>query len=89
MSPTANLMYAGIGLLTAIIVYKVIVKRNKADETITPKGKPVEITKDNKSSFCVVKFNKKNHKNNIMRNLKKHKKEIRTLLNGFYGFCNA
>ena len=47
-----NLMYAGIGLLTAIIIYKVIVKRDKADETITPKGKPVEITKDNKSSFC-------------------------------------
>jgi hypothetical protein len=47
-----NLMYAGIGLLTAIIVYKVIVKRDKADETIIVKGKPVEITKDNKSSFC-------------------------------------
>jgi len=47
-----NLMYAGIGLLTAIIIYKVIVKRDKADETTTPKGKPVEITKDNKSSFC-------------------------------------
>jgi hypothetical protein len=47
-----NLMYAGIGLLTAIIIYKVIVKRDKADETIIVKGKPVEITKDNKSSFC-------------------------------------
>lgn len=47
-----NLMYAGIGLLTAIIIYKVIVKRDKADETTTPKGKPFVVTTDNKSSFC-------------------------------------
>lgn len=47
-----NLMYAGIGLLTAIIIYKVIVNRKKEDEKIIVKGKPVEIIKDNKSSFC-------------------------------------
>ena len=47
-----NLMYAGIGLLTAIIIYKVIVNRKKEDGTTIPKGKPVVITTDNKSSFC-------------------------------------
>ena len=47
-----NLMYAGIGLLTAIIIYKVIVKRDKSDKKPPLEGKPFVVTTDNKSSFC-------------------------------------
>ena len=35
-----NLMYVGIGLLTAIIVYNLLLNRKKEDETIIVKGKP-------------------------------------------------
>ena len=47
-----NLMYAGIGLLTAFIVYKIIVKSEKPKETVDTKGKPLALSVYNKSSFC-------------------------------------
>jgi hypothetical protein len=43
-----NLMYAGIGLVTAFVVYKVLVNREKASETT----KPVLKSSDETSSFC-------------------------------------
>jgi hypothetical protein len=43
-----NLMYAGIGILTAFIVYKVLVNREKSVVTTKPVSKSVEETSD----FC-------------------------------------
>jgi len=43
-----NLMYAGIGILTAFIVYKVLVNREKSVGTTKPVSKSVEETSD----FC-------------------------------------
>lgn len=46
---TKNLMYVGIGLATAYIVYKVLVNREKTTENATIKS--VEST-DATSDFC-------------------------------------
>jgi hypothetical protein len=43
-----NLMYAGIGLVTAYVVYMVLVNREKTSETTKPVSKSVEETSD----FC-------------------------------------
>jgi hypothetical protein len=43
-----NLMFVGIGLATAFVVYKVLVNREKASETT----KPVLKSADDSSSFC-------------------------------------
>ena len=43
-----NFMYAGIGILTAFIVYKVLVNREKSVGTTKPVSKSVEETSD----FC-------------------------------------
>lgn len=43
-----NLMFLGVGLVTAFVVYKVLVNREKSVETIKPVSKSVEETSD----FC-------------------------------------
>ena len=43
-----NLMYAGIGLVTAYVVYMVLVNREKASATTNPVTKSTDET----SSFC-------------------------------------
>ena len=43
-----NLMFAGIGLATAFVVYMVLVNREKASATTKPSTKSAEDT----SSFC-------------------------------------
>jgi hypothetical protein len=45
---TKNLTYVGVGLLTAFVVYKFIVNREKSTIVAKP---PVSST-DDKSSFC-------------------------------------
>ena len=45
---TKNLTYVGVGLLTAFVVYKYIVNREKSTIVAKP---PVSRT-DDKSSFC-------------------------------------
>ena len=46
---TKNLTYVGVGLLTAFVVYKYIVNREKSTIVAKP---PVSSTTDDKSSFC-------------------------------------
>jgi hypothetical protein len=43
-----NLMFVGIGLVTAFVVYKVLVNREKSVATTKPVSKSVEETSD----FC-------------------------------------
>lgn len=43
-----NLMFVGIGLVSAFVVYKVLVNREKASETTKPATKSADET----SSFC-------------------------------------
>jgi len=45
---TKNLTYVGVGLLTAFVVYKFIVNREKS----TIVSKPPVSSTDDKSSFC-------------------------------------
>jgi hypothetical protein len=52
---TQNLMYVGIGLATAFVVYNVLVNREKASQnTTTNTGKPVlkPASADETSDFC-------------------------------------
>ena len=44
-----NLMYVGIGLVTAFVVYKVLVNRDKTSATTKPAMKSAEETS---SDFC-------------------------------------
>jgi hypothetical protein len=45
-----NLMYAGIGLVTAFVVYKVLVNREKVSETAS--NTTATKSTDETSSFC-------------------------------------
>jgi len=47
-----NLMFVGIGLVTAFIVYKVLVNREKTNEIANPTGKTVMNTNEKSSEFC-------------------------------------
>lgn len=47
-----NLMFVGIGLATAFVVYKVLVNREKTNEIATPTGKPVVKSNEESSDFC-------------------------------------
>lgn len=46
-----NMIYAGIGLATAFVVYNILVNREKAKATTKPVLKPAIIT-DESSDFC-------------------------------------
>lgn len=50
-----NLMFVGIGLATAFVVYKVLANREKKDSVVTATGKPVLKPfpiKEDSSDFC-------------------------------------
>jgi hypothetical protein len=50
-----NLMFVGIGLATAFVVYKVLVNRGKKDKVTNETGKPVLKPlpiKEGSSDFC-------------------------------------
>ena len=47
-----NLMFAGIGLATAYVVYMVLVNREKKSETKNPVTKPATKSTGDTSSFC-------------------------------------
>lgn len=50
-----NLIILGVGLATAIVVYKVLVNREKKDNVVNPTGKPVLkplLIKEGSSDFC-------------------------------------
>lgn len=47
-----NLMFVGIGLATAFVVYKVLVNREKTNEIANTTGKPVMKSNEESSDFC-------------------------------------
>jgi hypothetical protein len=47
-----NLMFVGIGLATAFVVYKVLVNRETINKIVNPTGKPVMKSNEESSDFC-------------------------------------